>query len=456
MNSWNQALFRFWDRLKLHFPLRRNFFLFLSIALLLKYMSWDFEHHLDEEGYFFRKNVIDFLLLVFVRVWIAMIVVSLLSLLYSYLHNRRLLRQKVNTKVSTDYDKKSLLTVLKIQFKKIARPILGYLFVVYKWDAHIGPQRLVYKGARDYVSSFELDMPFVKRYHFDYWYLLHLDLFRFFRLNIGHKLNRNLTRRADYIHLENLEVQPALASDDEQNASQSDRAEGEWLRTKKFEPSDDFRRIVWRVYAQNRELVVRRPEIYSPHSSKMNFYVSFMNNESKLMMNDWLMDWFSTRYKNAAWSLFRDLQTEEGIEVKLVSAQNIPNLDLESQSEFEHEVISASSWQVTSQMTDDIYEPGFFVVCISPFISIANLKRILEINKQAWVYLIVPDVKENSSHRWWHSILFWNIGNTLRKNLRTYRWLGLQADYHSKIANLEKVLKENGTNFSTIKLPIVE
>ncbi len=453
MNSWNQALFRFWDRLKLHFPLRRNFLLFLSIALLLQYMSEDFESHLDEEGYFFRKNVIDFLFQVFIRVWLVMILLSVTTLLLSFFQNKKKLKDINNTKLTSDYRKDSLRSVLVVQFRKILRPILGYLFVTYQWDQHIGQKLLVYKQNNYYESSFDLDMPFVKRYHFDKLFLVHMDLFRFFRLNLNQTLDRNMTRRADYIELDSDEIMASQSSDEEQNASHPDRADGEWLRSKKFEPSDDFRRVIWRVYAQSRELVVRRPEIYSPHSSKMNFYVSFVNNEPKLMMNDWFDDWLMTRYKDAAWSLFQDFQMDKDIEVSLVSFQNIPNLDLESRSEYEHEIISASQWQTTDIMNDEIYEPGFFVICISPFISIDNLRSILQINKKVWIYLLVPNVTNTEKQQsWLHRIIFRDRENMLKNNLRSYRWLGLNRNYYDKVKKVENYLESKGTNYTKINI----
>ena len=49
------------------------------------------------------------------------------------------------------------------------------------------------------------------------------------------------------------------------------------MNYKDFESGDDVRRIVWKIFAKNKELVVRIPEVINPYASHLHFFASFQN-----------------------------------------------------------------------------------------------------------------------------------------------------------------------------------
>ena len=61
-----------------------------------------------------------------------------------------------------------------------------------------------------------------------------------------------------------LMVQPKKTEETNRRIEEIRKVEGELLNYKNFETNDDVRRIVWKIYAKNKELVVRVPETIDP------------------------------------------------------------------------------------------------------------------------------------------------------------------------------------------------
>ena len=75
----------------------------------------------------------------------------------------------------------------------------------------------------------------------------------------------------------NIIVQPKKTEETNMRIEEMRKVEGELLNYKNFETNDDVRRIVWKIYAKNKELVVRIPETNDPYASHIYFYASFYN-----------------------------------------------------------------------------------------------------------------------------------------------------------------------------------
>ena len=55
-------------------------------------------------------------------------------------------------------------------------------------------------------------------------------------------------------------IEPKSTKNDDVRTNQLRKISGEWLEYKKYEATDDIRRIVWKVFAKNKELIVRKQE----------------------------------------------------------------------------------------------------------------------------------------------------------------------------------------------------
>jgi hypothetical protein len=87
--------------------------------------------------------------------------------------------------------------------------------------------------------------------------------------------------------------------------------EGELFQYKNFEAGDDMRRIVWKVYARTRDLVVRTPERLEPYASHIDLWASF---GAALplpydVQNNWVQELLS-HYKSALWALYQSVSRQ--------------------------------------------------------------------------------------------------------------------------------------------------
>src|SRR5690606_24799750 len=83
------------------------------------------------------------------------------------------------------------------------------------------------------------------------------------------------------------------------------RIPGDFLNYKNFESGDDIRRIVWKLYAKNRELIVRTAEEKDRYASRVYLYASFHVSLSG-MQNVFAREMLNF-YKNTIWTVYDSL-----------------------------------------------------------------------------------------------------------------------------------------------------
>jgi len=155
------------------------------------------------------------------------------------------------------------------------------------------------------------------------------------------------------------------------------RVEGEYLNYKDFESGDDVRRIVWKVYAKNRELVVRVPELYEPYASHLYFHASF----NVAIKNNWLQEDYLKEmlnyYKNCKWTV-NDTLSKKVWEVRYIPDQQFAIPDQLSSSEKTSRIISNSSWHQDKSLQQYFNPKTGAVLCISSFTDPEELEELLE------------------------------------------------------------------------------
>jgi hypothetical protein len=173
------------------------------------------------------------------------------------------------------------------------------------------------------------------------------------------------------------EVYPKKTENLDVRIEQLRRVEGEYLNYKDFESGDDVRRIVWKVYAKNRELVVRVPELYEPYASHLYFHASF----NVAVKNSWLQEDYLKEmlnyYKNCIWTVYDTLSKKEW-EVRYIPDQQFAIPDQLSAAEMTSRIISNSSWHQDKSLHQYFNPKTGAVLCISSFADPEELEELLE------------------------------------------------------------------------------
>jgi hypothetical protein len=164
---------------------------------------------------------------------------------------------------------------------------------------------------------------------------------------------------------------------------------GEYLHFKDFENSDDVRRIVWKIFAKNKELVVRIQELKNNYASKYVLYASFFNNKDLLLQTDKFSRAFLTYYKNAIFSIYSEMKKNKNLDVNIKFDQTINVVSENASLPKEMFEISAAEWQ-NNLTPADFYKVGdVSLLCISSFVSDADVAKLLNVTGKLTVIVFV-------------------------------------------------------------------
>jgi hypothetical protein len=164
------------------------------------------------------------------------------------------------------------------------------------------------------------------------------------------------------------------------------KKEGEHLNYKKFEPSDDVRRIVWKIFAKNRELVVRMPELDHPFTSHLELYASYFTTISPalfykhtaMMLNE---------YKQAVWSIYEQLKKED-VEVHYMADQyHAPAPQHINPVRYQ---ITNSIWHQNKPVSDFVQLKTASVICLHSLSSADDVRKLLQHNTENLLIIFVP------------------------------------------------------------------
>jgi hypothetical protein len=152
--------------------------------------------------------------------------------------------------------------------------------------------------------------------------------------------------------------------------------EGEYLNYKNFENNDDVRRIVWKIYAKNKELVVRIPEIMDPYASHVYLYASFFS-RFNTDGNSAVEVPFLNYYKVLTWSIYQNL-IKQGFDVRYIPDQEVAKANLADEQQWVKYSISTSKWHQSKDLKTYVKTSDASVVIISSLSDVDEVRDIIE------------------------------------------------------------------------------
>ncbi len=258
--------------------------------------------------------------------------------------------------------------------QKILRPLLGSIHVRYEYNEHhLSPS---FAMSRENSYSFfptighrsSIELPNIKEYKLDAALLSFQDLFRFFSFTFKNEIQSRFINLPHTIETSKPQIDPKSTETDDVRTNKLRKVSGEWLEYKKYEASDDIRRIVWKAFAKNKELIVRKQEVLSPYASHINCYASFYNEQSVSQISG---DAMADYYKNFVWSFYQEL-CETEYQVKLHFEQLKPGV---TDKALLAEQISQASWQ------DEVTPSQFFNLKKGSVLLLHSLLPVYELEK---------------------------------------------------------------------------
>jgi len=202
------------------------------------------------------------------------------------------------------------------------------------------------------------------------------DMFRLFGIPY------TLLARQQFYTLPQIQKEKAVVAQPNTTEEQTERieipkpSEGEYINYKDFETGDDVRRIVWKIYARNGQLVVRIPETKDPYASHLYFYASFFADVT-VALNGIFEREILNSYKDKVRNIFEALQ-QNGFEVKIQYDQELQKISGMGDAKNELFHISAAHWQNENIPSELISSSKAAFVCLSAFSSAAEVQKVIE------------------------------------------------------------------------------
>ena len=330
--------------------------------------------------------IIDLFITVAMAFIAAVFVISFLTAILPWLFflvNKK--SGKVLIKVNTASKKNSITEKQKvsISINPIIRPPFGYIRMRLYYDEDISPKfSLLNNQAKTQFFSSSLNgiynwpLPEIKEYKVNNTIIYFEDMFQFFSFAASLPAKDNFFTQPDNNATAEIKVQPKKTEDTNVRIEQIRKVEGEFLNYKNFENNDDVRRIVWKIYAKNKELVVRVPETNDPYASHVYFYASYYNAMGRGLYSDFFPP-FLNYYKTMVWNSYRQL-SKQNVLIKYIPDQEVKTKFADDPLEKIKYIISTSEWQTQKDLQQYFKKEEASVLCISSLIEAKEVENILD------------------------------------------------------------------------------
>ncbi len=347
----------------------------------------------------------------FVVLWLGLLSVTLSVCYFLWKKKKQGIDFHISTQSRND-DEQSKQTI-SIHLHPILKPFMGFVKMRLKYDNSRFSDKfsVIKKSNRKFFSTtidgvYHWQLPEIKEYKVERVIIYFEDFFQFFSFALPLSTSKTFYTQPLADAGNKLTAFPRKTEDTSIRIEELKRVEGEHINYKSFENNDDVRRIVWKIYAKNKELVVRIPEILDPYASHIYLYSSYFS-AFYFMGNDMVEVPFLNYFKTYVWSVYKQLQ-QKGFEVRFVPDQEIPLLPSNDTVEQVKYSISVSSWQTQTSLKDYIRPKDASVVVISSLSDADELKTFLEShgNEMSFVFVSLTQAMKGQNLGDWLQWLF--------------------------------------------------
>jgi len=321
---------------------------------------------------------------------VALIILSVLSTILSYLyylwlHTKKGTRLQVEFATETKKGKNSKL-YLNARLDGVIRPPLGFVKARLFYDDNVftdyfgllSNKRKEQSLRRQAITGrSRLTLPDIKEYDLKGGFIYFQDMLHVFRLAAAQPISGHFYQPPVLQEGNDAEVFPKKTETMDVRIEQLRRVEGEQLNYKDFEAGDDVRRIVWKVYAKNRELVVRIPELFEPYASHLYFYASFYAAVKAQWMSEGYLKEMLNYYKNNVWTIYDTLAHKEW-DMRFIPDQSFNIPEQLTEEEKTARIISNSAWHKDAGLQQYFNPKSGTVLCISSLTDPQELRNVLD------------------------------------------------------------------------------
>jgi hypothetical protein len=295
-------------------------------------------------------------------------------------------------------------------------------------------------------------LPDVKEYQLRGGFVFFEDMLHLFSFAASQPAGGNFYQPPVLRKKEDQEVAPKKTETTDIRIDQMRRVEGEYLNYKDFEAGDDVRRIVWKVYAKNRDLVVRVPEMFEPYASHLYFYASFHTSVGENWVNGEYGAEMLNYFKNNVWTVYDTLAAKEW-QMRYIPDQPITVPEGLEERDRVGRVISSSTWHQDKDLSAYFNPRQGTVLCIS---SLTDPRELAQLLDQADSSLVIYFVKLSRTFRqfvawsWLKRLIFLPPKDRLAKLRDLWVFSPLRFQLQRREKEIEALLAKSSASCQTL------
>jgi hypothetical protein len=429
-------------------PFQLNFFvlLFLGVGTFAIVQS-EYMSTIEKTYFILLLKALAFFTSVFSLMIIGLaFITALLSWGYFLLYKSMHKESPIQASIGEGEKAQAGYVALGLKASGIIKPLLGHVKgrIVFS-DGNISPslaldQPVFGKGSliRSAIKAGRpVWIPDIKEHEVKKVVLYFEDMFRLFSFPfVMTNVQKLLTIPAESEKMD-VTVNPDKTIEQDQRIETPKRIQGELFNYKHFEAGDDIRRIVWKIYAKNKELVVKVPETMDPYASHIYFHPSFYaTNMASSEFKKAMLNYYKVKIRQVYEALGRTEFT-----VKYMPDQELTSPDtIEDESPLWLYQLSTSVWQSNKEATDYMTSKKEGIYCISSLVPISEVEEILS-NKAPDTLVFFIKISSMFQNRRVFNILSILIKTDEHPlNILKRKWLFSSS--RKKILNNEKLIEK--------------
>lgn len=359
------------------------YFVVFAIAALIGYKMLDND---EINTYSSFADIFRLLLKVALGFTVAIISIAFIPVLISFLHFIYKKRKTgIRFDIFTDVKESELnqKQTVRLLISPVLKPLFGFikLRLLYDQKHYSKKFSLLENSRRKFFSTsiegtFHWTLPQIKEYHVKKAVLYFEDIFQFFSIAVNLPTSSHFFTQPAIKGIKDLNVSPRKTEETNTRIDQLRKVEGEYLNYKNFENNDDVRRIVWKIYAKNKELVVRIPEIMDTYASHVYLYASFFS-KFNTGGNAAVEIPFLNYFKVITWSVYQNL-VKRGFEVRYIPDQEVAKKTTANEQQGVKYSISTSNWHHLKDLKTYVKTNDASVVVVSSLSDAEEVKDLIE------------------------------------------------------------------------------
>lgn len=341
------------------------------------------------------------------------------------------------------------------------RPLLGFVKGRLFYDDYrltdkfslLGRRRRAEKNERRAIAGrSRLMLPDVREYQLRGGFVFFEDMLHLFSFAAAQPAAGNFYQPPLSRGEATQEAAPKKTETTDIRIEQMRRVEGDYLNYKDFEAGDDVRRIVWKVYAKNRDLVVRIPERFEPYASHLYFYASFHT----AIHDAWLDGGYGAEmlnfFKNSIWTVYEALAAKEW-RIRYIPDQPLSLPEGLEERDRVGRIISGSAWQHDKDLSSYFNPRQGTVLVVSSLTDAQELAQILDNADSSQVIYLVKlsrAFRHFAAWSWLKRLIFLPPKDRLSRLKDRWTFSPLRPQIRRREKELEALLSKSAASWELL------